>query len=80
MLILDCLKNLESKINEIYANTNTLEESQIKGEIQFTDLADTVNFLSEKFYKFEVDRKLKEEIINSLRGQVSVLSDNFFKK
>ena len=74
-----CLKILESKVNEIFANTNTLKENQIKGEKQLTDLAETVNFLSEKFHEFEADTKLEEEIIKSLRGQVSVLHDEFLK-
>ena len=74
-----CLKNLEFKVNEIFENTSTLKENQIKGEKQLTNLAETVNFLSEKFHEFEVDRKLKEEIIKSLRGQVSVLHDDFKK-
>ena len=52
---------------------------QINGEKQLTDLAETVNFLSEKFQEFEADRKLKEEIIKSLRGQVSALHDDIKK-
>ena len=72
-ILFDCLKNLESKVNEIFENTNTLKENHIKGEKQLTDLAETVNFLSEKFHESEADRKLKEEIIKSLRGRVSAL-------
>ena len=53
----------KSKVNEIFANTNTLQENQIKGEQQLTDLVKTVNFFLEKIHEFEVDRKLKEEII-----------------
>ena len=67
-ILFDCLKNLESKVNEKFENTNTLKENQIKGEKQLTDLTETVNFLSEKFHEFEADKKLKEEIIKSLRG------------
>ena len=37
---------------------------------------ETVNFLSEKFHEFEADRKLKGEIIKSLRGQVLVPHDD----
>ena len=76
-ILFNCLKNLDSKINEIFANTNTLKENQIKGEKQLTDLTETVNFLSERFHEFDVDRKLSEEVIESLRGQVSVLHDDF---
>ena len=44
----DCLKNLESKVNKIFANRNTLKENQIKGEKQLTDLTETVNFFFRK--------------------------------
>ena len=54
-----------------------MKENQIKGEKQLTDLTETVNFLSEKFHEFDVDRKLSEEVIESLRGQVSILHDDF---
>ena len=78
-ILFDYLKNLESKVNEIFENTNTLKENQIKGEKQLIDLAETVNFVSEKFHEFETDRKLKEEIIKSLRGQVPVLLNDLKK-
>ena len=78
-ILFDYLKNLESKVNEIFENTNTLKENQIKGEKQLIDLAETVNFLSEKFHEFEADRKLKEETIKSLRGQVPVLLNDLKK-
>ena len=74
-----CLRNLESKVNEIFANANTFKVDQIKGEKQLTDFAETVNFLSEKIHEFEANTKLKEEIIKSLRGQVSVLHDDLKK-
>ena len=54
-------------------------KKQIKGEKQLIDLAETTNFLSEQFHEFEADKKLKEEIINSLRSQGSVLHDDLKK-
>ena len=74
-ILFDCLKNLESKVNEISENTN--KKNQIKGENQLTDLTEAVNFLSENFHEFEIDRKLKEEIIKSLCEQVLVLHTDF---
>ena len=53
-----------------------MKENQIKGEKLLTVLTETVNFLSEKFYEFEADRKLKEEIIKRLRGQVSKVKES----
>ena len=78
-ILFDCLKSLESKVNKIFANANTLKENQIEVEKQLTDLYETVNFLSEIFHEFENDRKIKEEINKSLRGLVSVLHDDFKK-
>ena len=43
------------------------------------NLTEAVNFLSEQFHVFGADKKLKEKIINSLRGQVSVLHDDLKK-
>ena len=59
-------------MNEIYVNKNILKEKKIKGQKQITDLAKTVDFLSENLYKYKPDRKLKE-VTKSLRSQVSVL-------
>ena len=43
------LEILVSKMNEIYMNTNTLKENQIKGEDQITDLAKIVIFFEKNF-------------------------------
>ena len=64
-ILFDYLKDLASRVNEIFENTNTSKENLIKGEKQLTDLVETVNFLSEKFHESEADRKLKEKIIKS---------------
>ena len=56
-----------------------MKENQIKVEKQLINLAETVNFVSEKFHELEADWKLKEEIIKRLRGQVSVLDDDLKK-
>ena len=70
---------IESKVNEVFANTNTLKENQIQDEKLLTDLDETVHFLSEKIHEFEADRNLKEKITKSLGGQVSVLHDDLKK-
>ena len=76
-IIFDCLKNLESKVNVISVTTNAWKKT--KGEKQLIDLAETTNFLSVQLHEFEADRKLKEEIINSLCSQGSVLHDDLKK-
>ena len=56
-----------------------MKENQIKAEKQLTDLTERFSFLSETFHEFAADRKLKEEITKTLRGQVLVLHDDFKK-
>ena len=40
---------------------------QIKGDIQFIELTESVQHMSDKFDDFEKDRKEKEELINNLK-------------
>lgn len=77
MLKVNEIQRKESKVNEIYVNTNTLKENQIKGEKPLTDLAETVNFLSERLHELEINTNLKEETINSLHREISVFHNGF---
>ena len=40
---------------------------QIKGDIQFIELTESVQHMSDKFDDFEKDRREKEELINNLK-------------
>ena len=52
---------------------NTANENQIKGARKLENLEDAVDFIRKKFENYEVERQQKDEIIRSLRGQVSAL-------
>lgn len=78
-LIHETLKNLQLQIKQLHDLAASSQESQIKGEGQLTELTKSVKFISEKFDKYEIDRKKNEEIINSLRKKVSTLSDTVDK-
>ena len=47
------------------------QSSQIKGELQFNELNETVEFITNKFDQYEEEREKKEKIINNLQGKVS---------
>ena len=58
---------------------NTTNESQIKGEQQLKCLTDSVEFISARFDEYEVDRKKKDEMINSLEEKVLGLTEKVDK-
>ena len=79
MLKVNEIQRKESKVNEIYVNTNTLKENQIKGEKPLTDLAETVNFLQKGFMNLKSIRisKKKQLIVYIVRYQFFIM---VFKK
>ena len=50
-----------------------------KGKEQLVDLAEYVKLMTSKFDKLVKDRKENEKIINSLKGEVSHLSEKLGK-
>ena len=78
-ILFTCLKNLEVKVKEIFDLPNTTNESQIKGEQQLTCLTDSVEFISARFDEYEVDRKKKDEMRNSLEEKVFGLTEKIDK-
>ena len=59
---MNCLKNLEKKVNELKNLASSNNANQIKGERQFLDLKEAVDFISNKFGDFERDRLEKEKV------------------
>ena len=57
--LLNCLKNLEDKLKEIFDLANTTNESHIKGEQQLKCLTESAEFISARFDEYEADRKKK---------------------
>ena len=53
----DCLKNLESKVNEIYKFSSSTKDAQIKGARQLEDVSESIKFINEKCEEYEADRK-----------------------
>ena len=68
------MKNLEEKINELFQITSSAKDGQIKGELQLKDLNEAVNFISTKFDEYEKERKEREQIIENLEENVSVMN------
>ena len=71
----NCLKNLETKVTEIYEHRNENKNMHIKGVKQLVDLAESVKFMTSKFDELEKDQKEKEKVIYNLKGEVCYLSE-----
>ena len=67
-ILLSCLKNLESKVNSIFKDSEEWKESKIKGGDQLDELQKTIEGLTKKFESYEQDRKEKDKIIEDLNN------------
>ena len=61
-ILMNCLKNLEKEVKELKNLASSNNANQIKGERQFLDLKEAVDFISNKFGDFERDRLEKEKV------------------
>ena len=78
-ILYDCLKNLESKVNEIYELSSSTKDAQIKGDTQLGDVRESTNFINEKIEEYEADRKQKEKEIAELKEELASLRKKFFE-
>ena len=66
LILKRCIENIEKKKEELCIATKNTKESQIKSELQLVSTNEKKNFISEKFDKFEKDRREKDEVIKHL--------------
>ena len=78
-ILYDCLKNLESNVNEIYELSFSIKDAQIKGAKQLEDTSESIKFINEKFQKYKADRKQKEKEIAELKEDLASLKEKFFQ-
>ena len=70
-ILIKCLRNLESKVEEFCSISNATKENQIKGDGHLANLKKSVEFISTKFEVYGKERKEKEEAINLLKAEVA---------
>ena len=73
----DCLKNLESKINEIYDLFSSTKDTHIKGAKQLEDVSESIKFINENFEEYEADWKQKEKEISELKENLAPLKESW---
>ena len=74
-IIFNCLRNVEENVNEIYEMQEKTQGSQIKGELQLSELNEAIDFTTKNCDQYEAERTEKEKIINDLQGRVSEMSN-----
>ena len=62
-------------MRQMLVSSRETTASQIKGEKQPSDLADSIQLISEKFDEYKKDRKVKDKLIIKLQTQVTELTD-----
>ena len=66
-IMLNCSKNLDKQVKELYILAQSNNEKHIKGEKQLLDLTESINFMIKKFDDYEKDRVEKEKLIKYLK-------------
>ena len=74
-ILLNCFKNLDKQVKELYILAQSNNEKHIKSEKQLLDLTESINFMTKKFDDYEKDRAEKEKLIKDLREEVSSLKN-----
>ena len=67
---MNCMRNLEKQVGQIFKMVERTEDRQIKGECELTDLAKSVEFITQKFDEYETDRREKDAIIATLQNEL----------
>ena len=49
---MNCMKNLEKQVGKIFKMLGKIQDHQIKGECQLTNLARGVDFITQKFEEY----------------------------
>ena len=69
-ILMNFMRNLEKQVGQIFKMLERTEDRQIKGECQRTDLAKSVEFITQKFDEYETDRREKDAIIATLQNEL----------
>ena len=74
-ILLNCFKNLDKQVKELYVLAQSNYEKHIKGEKQLLDLTESINFMTKRFDNYEKDWAEKEKLIKDLREEVPSLKN-----
>ena len=66
-ILVNCIKNIETKIKEIYETNQAAQDNQIKGECKLRDLVKSIEFYNEKCNELGKDNRKKQEEVNELK-------------
>ena len=72
-ILLNCFKNLDKQVKELFILAQSNKEKHIKGEKQLLDLTESINFMTRKIDDYEKDRAEKGKLIKDLREELSSL-------
>ena len=67
VILCNCMKNLEEKMNGLFQITSSAKDSQIESKLQLKDLNKTANFICTKFDEYEKERKGRKKNNQELR-------------
>ena len=73
-ILVNCIKNVEKSIVEIFSKTDETKNSQIKGEQQLLELNKTIILIFEKFSEYEREKVEIEKIMKDIQIEIKDIS------
>ena len=68
-ILVNCMKNIEARIKEIWEMNQVTQDNQIQGECQLRDLVKSIELYNEKFDELERDNRKKRKLMNWKKRQ-----------
>ena len=70
------MKKVEARVTKIFDLVKTTNKNQIECARKLENLTNAVNFIRKKFEVYEAEKREKDEVTKSLRGEVLALHNN----
>ena len=68
-ILFNCLRNVKKNVKWIHEMKEKTQSSQIKGDLQFNELNETVEFITKKFDQYEEEREKKRKLSTIYRAK-----------
>ena len=70
------MKKVEARVTKIFDLVKTTNKNQTECARKLENLTNAVNFIRKKFEVYEAEKREKDEVTKSLRGEVLALHNN----
>ena len=73
------MKKLEEEMKKFLQVCEKTKDSQIKGESQLNSLSEAMDFMTNKFEEYELERQEKDKIIDTMKSDMVNMNEKIEK-